>query len=122
MCTFRKAFQELLSAQTRGGNVQPVMSLETRKRGRPLLLYMLDSKLTAFLKNLRVSGGVVNGNVVPAAAKALISSNSSMHEKYNSLVPTRGWIQSIHRRCKFSIKQVQPNHQCQGDFTKTNVN
>lgn len=33
--TFKKAFREQLSAQTREGNIQLVTSLETQKRGRP---------------------------------------------------------------------------------------
>ena len=65
---FKKAFREELSAQTRQGNVQLVTSLETQKRGRPPFLLELDSKLIAFLKNLRSRGGVVNGSVVSAAA------------------------------------------------------
>jgi len=52
------------------------------------LLYELDSKLVAFLQNLRARGGVVNGSVISAAAKALISSNPSMRDKYISFVPT----------------------------------
>ena len=99
--TFKKAFRERLSAQTREGNVQPVTSLETQKRGRPLFLYELDSKLIAFIQNLRSRGGVVNGSV-SAAAKALISSNPSMRDKYLSFTPMRGWTQSIYRRCNFS--------------------
>ena len=100
--TFKKAFREQLSAQTREGNVQLVTSLETQKRGRPPFLYELDSKLITFLQNLRSRGGVVNGSVVSAAAKALISSNLSMRDKYLSFTPTRGWTQSIYRRCNFS--------------------
>ena len=99
---FKKAFREELSAQTRQGNVQLVTSLETQKRGRPPFLLELDSKLIAFLKNLRSRGGVVNGSVVSAAAKALISSNPSMRDKYLSFTPTRGWTQSIYKRCNFS--------------------
>ena len=99
--TFKKAFRGQLSAQTREENVQLVTSLETQKRGRPPFLYELDSKLIAFLQNLRSRGGVVNGSVVSAAAKALISSNPSMRDKYLSFTPTRGWTQSIYRRCNF---------------------
>lgn len=102
MRTFKTAFREQLSAQTREGNVQLVTSLETQKRGRPPVLYELDSKLIAFLQNPKSRGGVVNGSVVSAAAKALISSNPPMRDKYLSFTPTRGWTQSIYRRCNFS--------------------
>lgn len=44
----------------------------------------------------------MNGSVVSAAAKALISSNLSMLDKHISFVPTRGWIQTIYRHCNFS--------------------
>ena len=53
------------------------------------------------MKNLRGRGGVVNGSVISAAAKGLIRSNPSLHQRYNSFEP-RGWIQSIYRRCNFS--------------------
>ena len=46
--------------------------------------------------------GVVNGSVISAAAKGLIKSNPSLHQRYNSFEPTRGWIQSIYRHCNFS--------------------
>ena len=45
---------------------------------------------------------MVNGSVISAAAKGLIRSNPSLHQRYNSFEPTRGWIQSIYRRCNFS--------------------
>ena len=44
----------------------------------------------------------MNGSVVSATAKALISSNPSMRDKYLSFTSTRGWTQSIYRRCNFS--------------------
>lgn len=88
--------------QKREGNVQLVTSLETQKRGWPPFLYELDSKLIAFLQNLRSRGGVVNGSIVSAAAKALISSNPSMRDKCLSFTPMRGWTQSIYRHCNFS--------------------
>ena len=111
--TFKKAFREQLYARTREGNIQLATSLETQKRGRPPFLYELDSKLIAFLQNLRSRGGVVNGSVVAAAAKALISSNPLMHDKYLSFTPTQGWTQSIYRRCNFS--------RCAGMTTKPPV-
>lgn len=113
MRTFKKAFREQLSAQTREGNVQLVTSLEMQKCGRPLFLYELDSKLIAFSQNLRSRGGEVNGSVVSAVAKALITSNPSMRDKYLSFTPTRGWTQSIYRRSNFS--------RCAGTTTKPPV-
>ena len=65
------------------------------------MLLELDCKLISFVKNLRGRGGVVNGSVISAAAKGLIRSNPSLHQRYNSFEP-RGWIQSIYRRCNFS--------------------
>ncbi|KAL9954832.1 hypothetical protein ACROYT_G042413 [Oculina patagonica] len=65
-------------------------------------LFELDCKLISFVKNLRARGEVVNGSVISAAAKGLIRSNPSLHQRYNSFEPTRGWIQSIYRRCNFS--------------------
>ena len=99
---FKKAFQNKLLIQRQQGNVPQVTSLERLPRGRPSLLLELDCKLISFVKNLRARGGVVNGSVISAAAKGLIRSNPSLHQRYNSFEPTRGWIQSIYRRCNFS--------------------
>ena len=68
----------------------------------PPLLLELDCKLISFVKNLRARGGVVNGCVISAAAEGLIRRNPSLHQRYISFEPTRGWIQSIYRRCNFS--------------------
>ena len=59
-----------------------------QKCGQPPLLYELDSKLIAFLQNLRSRHGAVIGCVVSAAAKALISCNLLMRDL--SFTPTRG--------------------------------
>ena len=100
---FKKAYQDKLKViQRQEGNVQQVTSLESLPRGRPPLLLELDCKLISFVINLRARGGVVNGSVISAAAKGLIRSNPSLHQRYNSFEPTRGWIQSIYRRCNFS--------------------
>ena len=100
---FKKAYQDKLKViQRQEGNVQQVTSLESLPRGRPPLLLELDCKLISFVKNLRARGGVVTGSVISAAAKGLIRSNPSLHQRYHSFEPTRGWIQSIYRRCNFS--------------------
>ena len=99
---FKKAYQNKLLIQRQQGNVPQVTSLERLPRGRPLLLLELDCKLISFVKNIRARGGVVNGCVISAAAEGLIRSNPSLHQRYNSFEPTRGWIQSIYRRCNFS--------------------
>ena len=41
---FKKAYQENLSLQKREGNLRPITSLSVQKRGRPPLLFDLDSK------------------------------------------------------------------------------
>ena len=100
---FKKAYQDKLKViQRQEGNVRQVTSLESLPRGRPPLLLELDCKLISFVKNLRARGGVVTGSVISAAAKGLIRSNPSLHQRYHSFEPTRGWIQSIYRRCNFS--------------------
>ena len=100
--SFKKAYTDQLATRQKQGNVHPVKSLETAKRGRPPSLLELDAKLVSFLKSLRARGGVVNGSVVTAAATALFKSNASMHRQYGSFQPSRGWIQSIYKRCNFT--------------------
>ncbi|KAL9972996.1 hypothetical protein ACROYT_G019398 [Oculina patagonica] len=79
---FKKAYEDKLKViQRQEGNVQQVTSLESLPRGRPPLLLELDCKLISFVKNLRARGGVVNGSVISAAAKGLIRSNPSLHQR-----------------------------------------
>ncbi|KAJ8300690.1 hypothetical protein KUTeg_022209 [Tegillarca granosa] len=51
---------------------QQIMSLPKSPRGRPLKLGDLDSKVRDYLRNLRLTGGIVNSRVVLAAAKGVV--------------------------------------------------
>ncbi len=62
----------------------------------------LDEKLLTFLRSVRVKRGVVNVNVVRAAALALIQSNPSKMHYYANFDMSRSWVQSVYRRMGYT--------------------
>ena len=81
-----------------------ITELETKPRGRPVLLgEQLDSLVKQFITNLRTAGGVVNTTVVIGAAEGIISyrdvSKLSSHGGHIDL--TKSWAQSLLRRMGF---------------------
>ena len=62
------------------------MELTKLKRGRPLMLGLIDEKVKNFLLILIRKGGVVNSAVAIAAAQALIQKSSGEHLKCIDLV------------------------------------
>ena len=62
-------------------------SLETKQKGRPLLLgEELDTAVQEYVSSLRIAGGVVNTVVVRAAAEGIISAR--VITKLTSMVDT----------------------------------
>ena len=80
-------------------STSPINGIPAKRRGRPLMLGILDKKIRDFLIALRDRGGVVNSTVAIAAAKGLIQSSSnsdSKRIKINNL-----WAHSLFRRMGF---------------------
>ena len=53
------------------------MTLPCRNIGRPLLIGDFDSKVADYLHELRCTGGIVNHNIIIAAAEEIISHKNS---------------------------------------------
>ena len=55
------------------GDADAITSLPHAALGRPLLIGEFDDQVYEYIKNLRAAGGIVNCNIVIAAAKGIIS-------------------------------------------------
>ena len=53
-----------------------IISLPNATLGRPLLIGKFDDEVAQYIRNLRLSGGIVNSNIVIAAAKGIIGHKS----------------------------------------------
>ena len=53
-------------------------------RGRPLLLGELDKQVQAYIKQLRLSGGIVSSSIVVAAANGIIKHHDSRQPSHAS--------------------------------------
>ena len=74
-----------------------IKALETRQRGRPLLLGAeLDAAVQAHVRSLRLGNGVVNTIVVMVAAKKIISAKniSKLISDGGHIVITKSWAGS----------------------------
>lgn len=69
-------------------------------RGNPLLLGNLDSDVQSWVKNVRLSGGVVNSRILMAAAEAIVTKYAKHKlERYGGhIVITKTWAKSFLRR------------------------
>ena len=68
-----KHYKKELSVRKRGNKSMDVEALESKKRGRPLLLGTeLDSRVQEYVKALREFGAVINTRIVMAAAEGIV--------------------------------------------------
>ena len=89
---FRDAYLTALKASSTAssGHVS-VASLPCKPKGRPLMLGDLDKDVQEYVRQLRVVGGVINTDVVMAAARGVVESKK--------LITTCGtWRQHCHRK------------------------
>ena len=64
---------ELQSNQQRGDLDKPVKQLDSKRRGRPLLLGSeLDNLVQSYIVQLRDNGGVINSAIVMSAALGIV--------------------------------------------------
>ena len=92
--TFRDKYNKKLKAS--GNFRSPAKKIVSKKRGRPLMLGVLDEKIKNFLFTIRKKGGVVNTVVTIATAKALIEKSD---EQYLSNIDfaKSSWAKSLFR-------------------------
>ena len=77
--------------------------LPCNKRGRPTLLGTFEEDVIDYIKNLRLSGGIVNRPIVIAAACGIIMAKNRQHlvEFGGSIDLNNSWAQSFLRRLNF---------------------
>ena len=76
----------------------PIKGIPAKRRGKPLMLGIVDKKIRDFLIALRDGGGVVNSIIAIAAAKGLSQSISNPDLKRIKI--TTSWAQSLFRRMR----------------------
>ena len=94
-------------------------SLETKQKGRPLLLgEELDAAVQEHVSSLRIAGGVVNTVVVRAAAEGIISARdiTKLTSHGGHINITKSWAISLLNRkgyvkCKASTSGKIPQSQ-----------
>ena len=109
----RKKLAESQKASTSG---EPIIitELETKPRGRPLLLGVeLDTLVQEFINNLRAASGVVNATIVMGAAEEIISYRDAFKLSSNGghVEISKSWAKSflqrmglVKRKCSTSGK------------------
>lgn len=91
--------QKWLSARDASPNPSSAgpSTIETKSRGRPLLLGQLDDKVKDYITNIRRAGGIVNRGIVIAAARGVVKHHdrTRLVEYGGSLDLTRTWAESF---------------------------
>ena len=101
---FKKRYiEEFKKPKHSGATVPEVRSTAYRKRGRPLTLGDVDTKVQAYIKALRKAGTPVNVNIVLAAAEGVFTAVDRTLLKKNggTIELKRPWTKSLMRRMKF---------------------
>ena len=89
------------ASKSKSGKSGTVDSLETKQKGRPLLLgEELDTAVQEYVSSLRIAGGVVNTVVVRAAAEGIISARdiTKLTSHGGHINITKSWAMSLLNR------------------------
>ena len=98
--TIRSFLKKYTAMKNRGKkNSASMKGIPAKRRGRPLMLGIVDKKIRDFLIALRHRGGVVKSTIAIAAAKGLIQSSSDPDLKRIKI--NTSWTQSLFRRMGF---------------------
>ena len=101
---FRDIYRAELKAQSSltSGPVT-VSSLPCKPKGRPLLLGNLDAVVKQYVLQLRAAGGVINADVVVAAARGIVESKdrSKLVEYGGQISIEKSWAKSLLTRMNF---------------------
>ena len=105
---FKKRYiEELKKVKHSGATVPEVRSIASRKRGRPLTLGDMDTKVQAYIKALRKAGTPVNMNIILAAADGVVTAVDRTLLKRNegTIELKYPWAQPLMQRMKFVKRQ-----------------
>ena len=99
--TVRSYLKKYTAMKNRGKktSTSPIKGIPAKRRGRPLMLGIVDKKIRDFLIALRHRAGVVNSTIAIAAAKGLIQSSSDPDLKPIKI--NTSWAQSLFRQMGF---------------------
>ena len=105
MRNFKRRYLELLKSV---GDPDAVTSLPNATLGRPLLIRKFDDEVAEYIKNLHLAGGIVNSNILIAAAKGIIAhKNPSLLKDYSgSLELGKKWAESFLLRRGYAKRKV----------------
>ena len=115
---FKRTYLSKLKAL---GDADAITSLHHATLGRSLLVGEFDDQVAAYIRQLREAGGVVNCNIVIAAAKGIIShKNPSLLKEYaGHLDLGKQWAQSfLHCRNFVKRKATKAARNLPVDFPK----
>ena len=92
-----------LSKLKAGSDPDTITSFPDRALGRPLLIGEFDQQVFEYIKQLRAAGGIVNRNIVLAAARGIISHKkpSLLKEYGGTLELSQKWAESFLQRRGF---------------------
>lgn len=101
--TVRNFKRVYLSKLKAGNDPDSITSFPDRALGRPLLIGEFDHEVFEYIKQLRAAGGVVNRNIVLAAARGIISHKkpSLLKEHGGTLELGQKWAESFLQRRGF---------------------
>ena len=97
---FKKKYLEAMKQRTSQGDSSPVVSLPSKRMGRPLTLGALDPKVQRYMRALRQAGAPVGTSVIIAAAKGIVLSvdRTMRVENGGHIRLTKTWAQSLMHR------------------------
>ena len=103
---FKRKYREQLKCV---GDPDLVTSLPSASSGRPLLIGKFDDEVAEYIRNLRLSGGIVNSNILIAAAKGIIAhKNPGLLKDYGgSLDLGKKWATKAARKLPVDFPELK---------------
>ena len=97
---FKRTYLARLRAE---GDADAITTLPHHALGRPLLIGEFDAQVYEYIKQLRAAGGIVNCNIVVAAAKGIVShKRPSLLREYGGHIELgKKWAESFLQRRGF---------------------
>ena len=93
---FKKRYLDTVKQNMKQGDTA-VISIPSKRRGRPLMLGDFDPKIQEYIRALRQAGTPVGSAVIIAAAKGIVMSNdrTALVEYGGHIELTKSWAQSL---------------------------
>ena len=103
--TVRSFLKKYTAMKSRGkkNSTSPIKGIPAKRRGRPLMLRIVDKKIRDFLIALRHRGGVVKSTIAIAAAKRLIQSSSDPDLKRIKINNQMGFVRRMVTTAKIPV-------------------